>query len=215
MNWKLEFPPLAPGLSFTAGELTGVMADTDWAIYVCTMAADSQSFAEAWVDFRDIILESDSSDPPGPLPNSTVPDLPAAPKPPRGIIHRFQGYIQRVKTAPGYNATIGAQLRILPTVPAPVDLATVKPDLRGEALAMFQARLRWTRRDFGGIELQSQRDGDADWVSLGVKTATTVLDARPPVAAGKPEVRRYRAIYLLDDSPVGQWSDVVSVTVQP
>ncbi len=33
--------------------------------------------------------------------------------------------------------------------------------------------------------------------------------------ANCPEVRRYRQIYVKNDEPVGLWSDVVSVTVQP
>ncbi|MCX7181006.1 MAG: hypothetical protein NTX56_20320 [Proteobacteria bacterium] len=78
---------------------------------------------------------------------------------------------------------------------------------------MFQVRLDWQRYDFGGLELQSQRAAEADWTSLGVKTAVEFTDARPPLVAGQPEVRRYRAIFVLNDAMVGLWSNVVSVTV--
>ncbi len=38
---------------------------------------------------------------------------------------------------------------------------------------------------------------------------------RPPAEPGKPELRRYQQIYVRNDVPVGQWSDVVEVTLQP
>ena len=63
--------------------------------------------------------------------------------------------------------------------------------------------------------LQSQRNGEAAWTDLGVKTGNKFVDARPPVESGKPEVRNYRMVFIQDNEPVGQWSDVVSTTVQP
>jgi len=36
-----------------------------------------------------------------------------------------------------------------------------------------------------------------------------------PLAPGQPEVRQYRARWRDDDSPVGDWSDIVQVTAQP
>ena len=53
----------------------------------------------------------------------------------------------------------------------PLNPATARPELGTEALAMFKVRLGWQRYDFGGLELQSQRAAEADWTSLGLKTA--------------------------------------------
>jgi hypothetical protein len=54
-----------------------------------------------------------------------------------------------------------------------------------------------------------------DWTDHGVKTDNVFVDARPPAETNKPELRRYRQIYVKNDQPVGLWSDAVSVTVQP
>jgi hypothetical protein len=41
------------------------------------------------------------------------------------------------------------------------------------------------------------------------------MDNRPCLTPGKPETREYRAIYVVDDVEVGQFSDVLVVTCQP
>ena len=215
LNWKLEFPLLAPGLGFSAGEITTITNEAAWAVFACQMATDAQSYGSAWVGWRDLLLEDDSTDPVGVQPMTTAPTPPVGAAPARGIIHRNLGYIRRVKAAPGYTSAIGDQLRVNAGSPPPPNPATARPELGTAALAMFQVRLDWPRYDFGGIELQTQRAAETDWTSLGVKTAVEFTDARPPLVAGQPEVRRYRAIFVLNDAPVGLWSNVVSVTVHP
>lgn len=37
------------------------------------------------------------------------------------------------------------------------------------------------------------------------------IDPRPPLEAGKPELRRYRKSYMLKDEPVGELSYIASV----
>jgi len=55
----------------------------------------------------------------------------------------------------------------------------------------------------------------AAWIDHGVKTDNAFVDTRAPAEPNRPELRRYRQIYVKNDEPVGLWSDVVSVTVQP
>lgn len=40
-------------------------------------------------------------------------------------------------------------------------------------------------------------------------------DVRPPLTAGKPEERRYRMRYFIDNTAVGMWSDVIVVITIP
>lgn len=39
--------------------------------------------------------------------------------------------------------------------------------------------------------------------------------SRPPLQAGKPEMREYRARYLQRDQATGDWSDIVTATFIP
>ncbi len=210
----MEFAAVASGLGFATPELTAVLNDCSWALFDCRAASDASGFASAWVNFRDAHFMGDPNAPVGPLPGTTTPTAPVGVPPALGIVTRIRGAVKRIKGSPGYTPTIGEALRIVASTP-PVDPNTAKPPLRARPLTMFQAELRWKRGSFSGVLVQSQRDGEADWAELGVKTGTTFVDERAPQQAGKPEVRRYRQVYVKNDEPVGLWSDVVSVTVQP
>jgi hypothetical protein len=92
-----------------------------------------------------------------------------------------------------------------------VDLSNAKPKLKGRAVA-GGAEIGFDKGDAEGVKLFSKRDGDADWVPLGVEMHSPYVDNRPLLVAGKPESRRYRGIFIAGDEPVGQWSDEIVVT---
>ena len=53
-----------------------------------------------------------------------------------------------------------------------------------------------------------------DFSLLTVDTNNPYVDGRAALVPGQPEVRQYRARFKDDDLPVGDWSDVISVTAQ-
>jgi hypothetical protein len=213
-NFKIEFAAIAASLGFKPAEIAAILADIDWSLYVCRAAADASSHASAWVQFRESLLSGDGNTPLGSAPLSANPEAPEAAAPAQGSITRIRAAVKRLKGAPAYTTAIGQSLRIVGNVSAE-DPATAKPALRVKPLPLFQAELRWPRRGYSGVLVQSQRDGETDWTDHGVKTDNVFVDARPPAETNKPELRRYRQIYVKNDQPVGLWSDVVSVTVQP
>ena len=46
-------------------------------------------------------------------------------------------------------------------------------------------------------------------------TSSPYLDSRDPLAVGVPELRRYRLRYIKSDAPIGDYSDVITVTTTP
>lgn len=71
-------------------------------------------------------------------------------------------------------------------------------------------------------DIQRNRPGDADFVTIGFDSSEPYVDARAPVGGGlprcsrgQPEVRQYRARYHDTAGPIGTWSDIVSATAQP
>ena len=76
-----------------------------------------------------------------------------------------------------------------------------------------------------GVNIYAKRDGDADFVFLacraGVRrrrardTASPYVDNRPLLAVGKPELREYKAVYVLSDAEIGLFSDEVVVNCAP
>lgn len=76
-------------------------------------------------------------------------------------------------------------------------------------------RLDWVKRGHSGVMIQSRRQGDAAFLDLGRDYFSPFDDERAPLAAGVAETREYRMRYLDKDDPVGDWSDIVSVTTKP
>jgi hypothetical protein len=75
--------------------------------------------------------------------------------------------------------------------------------------------LSFTKYKSGGINIYCQRENDADWVLLGRATVSPFLDNRPLLQIGKPELRRYTAIYMIKDTETGQYSDDLVINCAP
>lgn len=211
-NLKIEFAAVASSLGFSGAEITAFLNEINWALFVCRSAADASTFSQSWTVFRDDLLTGDPNVAVGAVPGTTAPAAPATAAPLRGILARIRATIKRIKASPAYTDTIGQALRIVGSS-TPIDFENAKPQLKVKALPMFQSEVRWVRKNFSGVFVQCERSGET--ADLGVKTGTKFVDDRPPLEPGKPEVRKYRSLYVYNGDTVGGWSDEVSVTVQP
>ena len=76
-----------------------------------------------------------------------------------------------------------------------------------------------------GVNIYSRRDGDADFIFLACRpgvgrrrardTQTPYLDNRPLKVAGKPEIREYKAMFVLNDAEIGIFSHELVVNCAP
>ena len=76
-----------------------------------------------------------------------------------------------------------------------------------------------------GANLYSRCDGYADFKFLARDTELAApesdeggppyMDNRPLLAAGKPELREYKCVYVQSDEEIGQFSDEVVVNCAP
>ena len=126
---------------------------------------------------------------------------------------RERAIIRRLKSATGYTDAIGKALNIIGPDDT-TDMTTAKVDLTAIVEANDVA-LTFTKLKSDGVNIYSKRDGDADFVYLAHDTISPYIDNRDMLVAGKPEVRRYKAIYVVGDDETGFFSDEVVVTVQP
>jgi hypothetical protein len=126
---------------------------------------------------------------------------------------RERAIIRRLKSATGYTDPIGQALKIVGPDDN-TDMTTAKVDLTATILA-HGTELGFTKLKSDGVNLYTKRDGDADFVFLAHDTVSPYVDNRPLLVPGKPEVRYYKAIYVVDDEEVGFFSDVVVITAYP
>jgi hypothetical protein len=71
----------------------------------------------------------------------------------------------------------------------------------------------WTKGKASALEIWVDRGDGNHFVLLTVSTSPNTTDNTPLPAPGTSALWKYKAIYRIRDEPVGQWSDVVSVTV--
>jgi hypothetical protein len=122
--------------------------------------------------------------------------------------------VRRIKAHAGYTAGQGAHLGI-EGAERTLDLAIHKPDLSGVDLTGGTVVLSFTKYNSDGINLYGQRETDADWVLLGRATVSPFRDERPLLSTGKPELRRYTAVYMVKDREIGEFSDDLVINCAP
>jgi hypothetical protein len=122
--------------------------------------------------------------------------------------------VREPKLRPGDNTSIGEALGGEGPEQTAPDMAAIKPGLTLK-LSGGAVQVGW---GWGGqgeqldmIWLEVDRGAGAGYVLLAMDTTPNYIDAEPfPATAAK---WTYRGMYYVGDSPVGQWSDPVSINV--
>jgi hypothetical protein len=122
--------------------------------------------------------------------------------------------VRRIKDLPAYTDALGQQLSIIGEETV-TDLSGAKPTLTATAQRGGVVVLDFPKGDSEGVNIYSQREGDSAFGFLARDTQSPYVDNRPLLAAGKPEIRKYKAVYVLGDDEVGLPSDEVSATAAP
>jgi hypothetical protein len=212
-NFQDKFGGYATSFGFVAADATAVTADYTMFRYLQDTLSGLRPAAQALTAYRDAVRAGPAGavvgDPPIPGPFVPPPTDVTA-----GIEARVRQIVQRIKSHPGYTTAIGEDLGII--APAP-STGAIPPKPQGTATAQpdSEVRISFVKRTFTGVQVESQRAAETAWTVLGVDLQSPYLDARPPLAAGQPEVRKYRLRYLQNDAVVGDYSDVMTVTTQP
>jgi len=215
INFEAEFPNFAAGLGFTAGEVTSLLADSEGMRHGILFGQAGAAFSKACTAYKNGMLGGVGENGQTPaVPSFTPPTNPSA-FVDAGIIERLSKAMNRAKLSSGYTKAIGEALLIenTPTDSGiPVD---AKPTGSTTALTGSIVRIDWTKGKFDGVFIDSQRGDETEWTRLDFDMRSPFEDTRPPIAAGKPEERRYRLRYFIDNQAVGLWSDVLVVITLP
>ena len=203
-------------LGLTPADVASIKADALAFDYVLGNLLATQTFAQNYTAYKTALLHG------GALSLGALPVQPvftAAPAMPLADVKgRFRALIQVIthkKNA--YTTAIGQDLGIEAAV-VPFTPATGKPVFFIEPSSGGYPNLRWTRGKFQGIEIwkdsgPSTGSGQAGFAKLDRDMRPDYIDKTNLPAAGQTAVWKYKMIYLVNDEVVGNWSDVVSVTV--
>lgn len=147
-------------------------------------------------------------------PTVTLLPLPALQLPPKqGIIPRNQELYNFLKGHPNRTAESLADLGITdaPNNAAPPE--SKKPTLKGAPMTDDRVSITFNKQGMKAVRVQMRRD-DGDFANVGDPTTSPFIDTTQSVD-GKPEKREYRGIYLENNQPVGQYSDIITVYTTP
>ena len=215
INWLGNLSAKCAGytaaLQSTAAEITQVKAACTLLIYVKgTWVTGLQNQAEAAVAFRE---DLQTGKPPAspvvpPVVTFTPPAGGASPTP--GLLTWLFGVIARWKTADTCTESVMADLQIKGSTPV---ASTNPPDIKAKVEGGI-VKVRVIKSGNKGYVVQSRRQGDADWADLGPTTAATFEDKRPVKTPGTAEWREYRSKFWDGTEVLGDWSEVVRVTVE-
>jgi hypothetical protein len=215
-NFSTSFEAHATALGFTETDVDSVKADAAMLNYLLSeLLPTYKSALQARTSYKNMLLT-------GPLGRSggALPPPPATgPAPavvPPGIYPRLRNLVQRIQLAPNYNEVIGLALGINTPEGGPAAPDTeARPKLKARSNGPGTVQVDFTKEKFDGVTIESRRAGEDGWLSLGLDSYSPYIDDRPPLEAGKPEVRQYRARYILRDQTTGEWSDIVTATFVP
>ncbi len=214
-NVILEGPIQLPLVGFNPGELSGVMNDAQWAVYLLMKATTQpDNFAAMMHGFSHTSF----------FGSGNVLPLPAWPTwdtPPSGPLHpgidsRRIAWVERVKGASQYTPeVIGMALRLLPTG-TPFDKNTYQGQIVNALLVgheQVKITVRLAKGNIDGGNLYMQRNGDTEPKLVRFFSMRTFIDTTPLKVANVPEVRTYTYWPVVNDVQIGSPSMMVQVTV--
>lgn len=215
-NFSTAFASNAATLGFATAEVNSVNADAAMLSFlVGDLVPSHKSTLKACSTYKDFVIAGPLGRPGGPPPGAATTAVAPSTVPP-GILPRLRNLVQRIQLAPGYNEAIGLALGITGTEGSSASLGTEpKPTLKAHSNGPGTVQVDFSKERFDGVVIESRRAGEAGWQPLGLDNYSPYIDDRPPLEAGKPEQREYRARYLLRDQATGDWSDIVTATFIP
>ncbi|NOS91503.1 MAG: hypothetical protein HOP30_06250 [Cyclobacteriaceae bacterium] len=205
-NFLNKLNMYATGLGFTEAEMTSLKNDVAFFSYTLNAVEVFTTAKEQRVNYKNALRD-------GPIGKiaGVVSDVPALGTKPTevapGIIPRITQMVQRIKSNPAYTEAMGKDLGIIGATMV-VDFNTLKPSLK-LVMKGGEVEVQWVRGEADAVYIEVDR-GNGVWQFLAVDAVPHYTDSLPITTHA---TWKYRAIYLIRDERVGQWSDVASIAV--
>ncbi|MCB1207962.1 MAG: hypothetical protein KDK97_01485 [Verrucomicrobiales bacterium] len=215
-NFANTLPEHRDQLRVVPHELDAVVADARWLAYVVgrwrTAARNFAKASTAGIESAQTGREDSAPV----LPVWTLPPLPEGVEPRLpGALKRIFRCVAQIKADPGYTEGMGALLGILPRHdnaehPLPTTRFKVLPGPTNQKVA-----IRTSKHGRYAVLIQSRRAEEDDWADLAISARHLYEDVRPLLHPGQPELRHYRLRFWDGGRPLGDWTEVVTLTVGP
>lgn len=208
-NFALKLPTYAAKYGITPEELADMQTSAQFFDALLDYKNQYNAYASSVTNFKNIMRDGKTN---GAITELPMPPASMLPTPvPPGIFARSSAIVNRIKASLNYSTADGEDLGIEGTQ-STIDFNALKPTLKGRLVAGGHPEIGWKKQGMDGIEIQKM-DEHGNWQHLAVDLKPNYIDNSSLPPTGSSAVWRYRAIYLYKDERVGQWSDVLVVTV--
>lgn len=212
-NFAEKLPRYTTELEVNDDDLETALADCRAIIHMIYDVSSANSNAAQRVRFKQDLLWGRDTSVAQAFPGAYVPPDPPDIAALQGVVYRIRALVRRMKTAPQYTAATGSDLGIIARSPAknPAD----KPVLTGVPLSGMRVEIRFAKRGFDAVFVESKRGNETDYAYLGTYLRSPFVDSRAALVAGQSEQRTYRATYLRGNEAFGMTGEPVVVTTVP
>lgn len=129
-----------------------------------------------------------------------------------GIEKACREFARLLKNQLNYNQADGLDLMIEREKSEGLNLNDAVPDLKLTAIDT-QVSVEWKKTNFDALELQYRKSGAAMWQAAD-KSTVNIFDFAPAFTTpGVPEKFEFRAVLLIKNERIGQWSPTYTLTV--
>lgn len=210
-NFTTKMGTNATLLGFTPAEITALQKDNAFFQYlVSTIELFRQNLLN-FIGYKNMAKYAKKDQ-----HNGALPAVPSMGTPPpavtEGIFERASKMAGRAKLSLNYTEAIGADLGII-SPSSTVDVATLQPELKIK-IDVGKPHVRWIKGYSDALDLYADRDDGQGFILIGRFTRNEYLDITP-LATGKVfDEWKYKGIYVIADTQVGLYSNVISVDVK-
>ncbi len=210
LKFANRLPTYSAIVGVTTAEKNSALADAVFFEYVVSWMGVNRAFSVSSTSYKDLARVQIGAEV---LP--AVPPTPVADTPPAlveaGIQKRFTDLAERIKKSPNYTFTIGEALGIAKSV-APFVPGDGKPILKLTLVEGGFPQIGYKKGKYQSLMIQKE-DKDGVMNLLTISVPAKYVDKADMPLQGVTKKVKYKAIYMYKGAPVGEWSDVFTITV--
>lgn len=211
-NFTKVFGEVAASLGFGSADVAQMEADNAVMQYLADTDIGLSAYKKSFNKFKESLTKGKKTNQPVYLEYIPLPEPPIVLP---GMFDRLFHLSDRIVSAKGYTAVIGAQLKILPKQQEAIRPEDLLLKFTAKPIGGAQIEVRFKRGSTNGINLYIRRTGIEEWNDLGRFYKSPAIVNIPLLEAGKPEQIQLGGLYVIGNDSVGDFSDVKLLVIAP
>jgi len=213
-NFATQFGIIGMPLGFVMADVTAVNDDNAAIQWMAEVAVAVDAYEKSMTQYRRLMLEGNIGSPPVAIPAPPVYPMPVPVIEP-GVYARLINLVERIRVMPDYTQEDGELLGIVPTKPADLIPNELQPNPSLTALPGNVVEVAFTRGKTEGIDVEIDVDNSNSWEHAGKFFKSPGEIVIPQNTQATARSVKVRARYLLDNKPVGLYSEIDQISTIP